>query len=67
MESVFEKLPCSCKASAFLGSDFHHNGDLQNYADPWEINAGILFLSVLLLEDKRSRDADDATRVVLRG
>lgn len=22
------------------GSDFHHNGDLQNYADPWEINAG---------------------------
>ncbi|CAJ1401428.1 unnamed protein product [Effrenium voratum] len=23
----------------YEGSDFHHNGDLQNYADPWEINA----------------------------
>ena len=23
---------------SYESSDFHHNGDLQNYADPWEIN-----------------------------
>eukprot|EP00930_Biecheleria_cincta_P039601 TRINITY_DN27203_c0_g1_i1.p1 TRINITY_DN27203_c0_g1~~TRINITY_DN27203_c0_g1_i1.p1 ORF type:complete len:3112 (-),score=539.42 TRINITY_DN27203_c0_g1_i1:137-9322(-) len=25
------------------GSDFHHNGDLQDYYDPWEINYGKIY------------------------
>lgn len=27
----------------YIGSDFHHNGDLQEYYDPWEINLGKIY------------------------
>ena len=39
----------------YEGSDFHHNGDLQNYADPWEINVAKIYgtMDDLRLENER--------------
>ncbi|CAE7382371.1 ags1 [Symbiodinium sp. CCMP2456] len=45
------------------GSDFHHNGDLQNYADPWEINVAKIYgtMDDLRLEHSRVQDVLSAT------
>ncbi|CAJ1354621.1 unnamed protein product [Effrenium voratum] len=42
----------------YEGSDFHHNGDLQNYADPWEINVAKIYgtMDDLRLEHRRVQD-----------
>lgn len=39
----------------YIGSDFHHNGDLQEYYDPWEINLGKIYgvMDDLRLENER--------------
>lgn len=39
----------------YVGSDFHHNGDLQEYYDPWEINLGKIYgvMDDLRLESDR--------------
>lgn len=42
----------------YEGSDFHHNGDLQNYADPWEINVAKIYgtMDDLRLENARVQE-----------
>eukprot|EP00435_Cladocopium_sp_Y103_P012619 s1297_g3.t1 len=42
----------------YEGSDFHHNGDLQNYADPWEINVAKIYgtMDDLRLENERVQE-----------
>ncbi|CAK9022956.1 unnamed protein product, partial [Durusdinium trenchii] len=42
----------------YESSDFHHNGDLQNYADPWEINVAKIYgtMDDLRLESRRVQE-----------